>query len=929
MEQKLKKILRALSLELRHILEGAYDDQRRPMPGDLDRRLNQLGVWPPSSERVPEAVDEPVLSLQLTQKEQEALLKPVEELPQLSDADKRAREQVDAYIKYRDEAGVLRAKSIKEFVRESAYTWANRLLTLRCMEARGIIDEVILQKDAYAGRSLVHHRFAGKNPGAVRGEDDGLFAVLFDQFAERARELPELFDPASPAVSLRPSPAALKRCIALLSGREALRGQDPATDDVFAAPDALGWTYQYYQADEKDRVDDLLKTKKGFKCEGADIVPKTSLYTESYIVKFLVQNSLGATWMGMHPESPLAERWEYFVRDADRVPAKPKPVNQITFLDPACGSGHFLLEAFDLLYVMYEAEGHLTTPREIAASILNENLFGIDIDGCAVQIAHAALWMKAREKAPDLAPGDLTTFHHHLVATNIRLPKGADHIEAFLEKHPEDQPFRPALEVIFSSLGNAPELGSLLKLEEPLDRRMRELKADYDRKQASGGIGPQLGLYGKAPVQHRLPVGTETYEAWRDRVLAALIAHFAAESSAADAVEGFFGESAGKGLILADLLRRSYDVVAANPPYMGSGSMGSSLKSYVQVHYVQGKRDLYAAFILRCRELAAPSGRVAMVTQQSWMFLRSFADLRATQDPDAPPILEQPRGVKRGKRKTSKDTQPAFAGLLRETTIETIAHLGPHAFSEIGGEVVNTVLFVLSRYQPADDHRLTAFRLIGPKSPQEKDDLLRAAIAGSAVGTISTPAQSRFLSVAQAPLCYWLRERFFELQGGNSLRDIAITGEGLSTSNNNRFLRCFWEIMQGGPRWSFVTKGGRYGRWAGLDFFCVDWEYAGLRVKRHIVERYPYFHGNYGFKIKDERHYFTPALTYSTMARGSLGVRLVGDVAYDNSGSFVSTLDQSRIPSLSQILNCRLISYLLRTVNQSMTFKYRYHCCPK
>ncbi len=163
-------------------------------------------------------------------------------------------------------------------------------------------------------------------------------------------------------------------------------------------------------------------------------------------------------------------------------------------------------------------------------------------------------------------------------------------------------------------------------------------------------------------------------------------------------------------MFLFDFISRRYDVVATNPPYMGSKNMGPVVKRYVETHFSAGKRDLYAAFILRCLELARPeTGRVAMVTQQSWMFLRSFADLRALD-------AETPKKIS------------GFRGIIRETTIETLAHLGPGAFGEISGEVVNIVLFTLSRKIPANDHRLTAFRLIGPKSPDEKDRLLRQAL---------------------------------------------------------------------------------------------------------------------------------------------------------------------------------------------------------
>jgi hypothetical protein len=290
MEAVLKSCLKAIALELRRELEGFHDANGAWHPGDLERRLGEIGVWR----------DRPA--------------KPADELAYRAPEDRDARRIVDAYVKSHVEAGLDRQRAIEELVREAAYTWANRLLALRCMEARGLIDEVILQKDTYGRRSLQHHRLAKRAPQRCAGDDEGLFAVLYDEFERRALELPLLFDPGAPGVALRPSVQAIKRCVALLSGREAPKGQPPATDEVFTAPDAAGWAYQYWNAEEKARVDDWLKTRKGFKCQGFDIIYKTGLYTEPYMVKFLVQNSLGAMWMGMHPGSKLCDTWDYFVR---------------------------------------------------------------------------------------------------------------------------------------------------------------------------------------------------------------------------------------------------------------------------------------------------------------------------------------------------------------------------------------------------------------------------------------------------------------------------------------------------------------------------------------------------------------------------------------------------------------------------------------
>jgi hypothetical protein len=668
MDANLRSVLRALVLEIRHELEGFYDSRGEWHAGDLERRLAEIGVRRDRS-------------------------LPAGEL-KLSPEDRKARDTIDAFIESRIEAGEKRDGAFAEFVRVCAYSWANRLLALRCMEARGLIDEVVIQKDAYSGRSLQHHRLARKDPARCAGEDEGLFATLFDEFQRRAAELPMVFRPDAPEISLRPSVASLRRCIELLSGRILPRGQAVASEQVFTAADALGWAYQYWNTEEKDRVFDRLRTEKGFKIAGSDIIPATCIYTEDYIVKFLVQNSLGALWAGMRPASRLPAKWRYYVYGADRTPAPRKRLADITLIDPAAGSGHFLIEAFDLLFEMYKEEGEITSDAQICASIFENNLFGIDIDERAVQIAALALLMKAWEKARDFVPRRI-----NLVAANIRLPKGTNHLEKFLKNHPEDYAIRPALETIVGALDHADEIGSLLEVDEPLDRRLAQLREAYGRR-----------------VKHLFD-GADDPEKWKRGIIERLREHFNAEATAEDLSERFFGEAGEKGLSLLDLLSRRYDVVAANPPYMGSKNMGPVLKKHVERYYAAGKRDLYAAFILKCLRLAAPgTGRVAMVTQQSWMFLRSFADLRALDD---------------DKR---KKMPRAFGGVLRDTTIETLAHLGEHAFNDPAAAGAFVTAFVLATAIPPADHRLTAFRLIGPKSPEEKAALLLSAIGGLAGG---------------------------------------------------------------------------------------------------------------------------------------------------------------------------------------------------
>jgi hypothetical protein len=872
MDASLKPILRSISLALRHELEGWRDEQNAWQPGDLERRLNELGVWS----------DRPS--------------KPLDEMRHLSAEDRAARVVVDGYLQLRSEAGVGRASAFSEFVRESAYTWANRLLALRCMEARGIIDEVILQKAAYSGRSLVHQRFLRKNPEAATGEDDGLFAVLFAEFSDRSAELPALFDPHSAAVALRPSAAALKNCVALLSGTEVVRGQTPASDEVFTASDAFGWAYQYWNTEEKSRVFEAVRTKKGTKIEGADIIPATQLYTEPYMVKFLIQNSLGALWMSLNPESRLCEAWEYYVKDADRAPVSSlmanRSVREFTILDPALGSGHFHLEAFDLLFAMYREEDPELSPREIAASILNNNLFGIDLDERAIQIAEAALWMKAKDVASDLEALDLNNFHEHLVATNIRLPRGRNHLEAFLKEHPEDSPLRPALERVFQGLEHADELGSLLQIEEPVDHELRRLKQEADRIHVTPPI--QGEMFEPVAVQSSLPLGLVGYDEWKTAALDRLKSHFEQEAEAADSLRAFFGASARKGLALFDLLARRYDVVTANPPYLGSKNMGPITKRYIQGNFPKAKRDVYLAFILRSAELAG-TGRIGLVTQQGWMFLKQIYKLR-----------EQ---------------------FLDSCSLELIGHLGVGAFEEISGAQVNVSLFLAGRVPPSDTHRVTAIRATSAATPIAKAEQLIGGCSAVGAANRFRVAQSELRKLPTRSFVYWCSIRFLRLLQGLSPID-RFGYVGYTASANSRFIRYAWETAS--HRWVAYSKGGGFQRWAGLEHFVVDWEHSGGRAGSYVRDHYA--PDKYTLWLRtaptDE-----PTLVWSEIGSGSLGARLThGRSVISRTGPGIFPRERSDAYPLIACLNTHIVTYLLRLACSGLHFAYPYvakTACPQ
>jgi SAM-dependent methyltransferase len=857
-----KVCLKTLTLALRHELEGSRDNGGNLQPGDLERRLDELGI----------------------RRDREHI--PVDELTHLTEADQWARRVVDAFLESRRAAGVVRAEAVAEYVREAAYTWANRLLALRCMEARGLIDEVILQKEVYGGRSLQHHRLAQRFPERCAGEDDGLYEVLSEEFARQGGELAVLFDPGAPAGALRPSVAALKRCLAILSGTEILKGQQAPSDATFSAPDALGWTYQYWNTEEKDRVFETVRTKKGAKIEGADVIPATCIYTEPYMVKFLVQNSLGAVWMGMHPGSRLFESWEYYVRDAERVPVEMMPVREITFLDPACGSGHFLIEAFDLLFDMYREEGRLAKPEEICAAILEHNLYGVDIDERAVQIAALALAMKAKEKAPDLLPCRM-----NLVATNISLPLGTDHLEVFLQTYPEDLPLKPALETVLGSLQHAHELGSLLLIEEPIEEDLRKIRSRQIAEHELTTEDRQLLLFSiRATAQTSLPLGLESWDEWKRRTIERLRAHFAREAKASNLTAALFGQAAERGLSLVDVLSRRYDVVATNPPFLGTKYMGARYKDYLTKRFLLTKKDLFSAFLERSMQLCKGTGVAANVSMKSWLYQSAFKKYRAS--------------------------------IFKDQSLMTFADLGSYAFDlDLGLHFgVSVILTCLGAWPPSEGHMISGVRCTTEEGSEAKGQAVADKLAGKVRGGRYRFPQAELKSVPDAPFCYWLPKKLLEaLSSAPNLR--GMVKQGLATTENNRFIRFDWEIPKVNHvlRWFPCAKGGTYQKWAGLDFVRVNWQEDGAAIKMVIPAKYPYLSG-WQWVAKNSEYYFRPGLTYSYMCYGSLSARVLQNAIFEVASIGVFPPPDERYSVLG-VLNCRTTSWILRALSQKHMFQ--------
>jgi hypothetical protein len=808
-----RAILRTI-LDLREAIEEDYRRQLRAM------EVGASGVGPFPSDRKP------------------------------NDEDVRIREVASAVIGQAMAAGATAGEAVERFVRESAFTFLNRAVGFRCLEERGMLlvngqAETLWTVDPARNTSSLYWRARADSDPTTPPREIWRKAIL-QASAGVSQQVGLLFDPRNEHAALLPLLPTIQKVAAALTAPD-------IPPDTYRQDELLGWVYQYYNNREKDAVYERLgKGQKLTKPE--DVAAATCLYTERYMVDYLLQNTLGALWVERHPESRLPEGWAYFVRAGagGTPPGRPTTrLRDVTILDPACGSGHFLVRAFDLLVEMYREEG-IEPAEEIPHLILENNLHGIDVDGRSIQIAALALYLKACALAgPGFRPRRL-----NLVAADAVLPGDAPPPKylARFQGRKEDEDLVTG---IWRGLKNVRTFGSLLHPERAVDEVVRR-RRERER-----------GTFWAADAAQ--------WEQWKRDLLNGLHEEFERQAQLSDLGQRLFGEHAAKGVSLVEALSKHYDVVIANPPYQGSGSLDADYKKFLEKEYKVGKSDLYAAFILRCRDFARPGGHVGMVTQQSWMFLRSFADLRKL-------ILEQ-------------------------TSLTTIAHLGPRAFEEISGEVVNIALFTLRAAPPAAEHRLTAFRLIGPKSAAEKDALLRRAIYEGGEVIVFRPSQLDILAVPFSPLTvYNLPPKFFQILRLPQFGRYGDVSQG-SSPNVPKHVRQFWEVEARRPGWVAYAKGGGYRKWYG----CESW-----------IARWPTFAHDPDSTVRGEKYFFRGGLCATTVARGKLGVRqLPANVLFSDASCGIFS-DTVHLSDLAGEWNTHLFTLLARSICGKLDFSEDY-----
>jgi len=622
-------------------------------------------------------------------------LDPPEKLPQVQ-ADPETAEtyrRLARFLEDEGRAGVSRAEAVERLVRETAFTHLNRLVAFRMMETRRLIRGTV-NKGVESNGFKFYLADPAHADDLERYEQGDVYTAyrhfLTWQAGQVAQEVRVLFDPDALPGRLFPRPRALNALLDLLNR--------PDLEAVWQADETIGWVYQYFNEPELQAAFERVRTSSA-KFEAVDIPSATQLFTPHWIVRFLVHNTLGRLWVRMHPDTRLLGTGllDYLVRLGESPSEPMRRVREITLLDPACGTMHFGLVAFDLLYEMYREEleragepgwpeePSVGDPAEIPVAILRYNLFGIDIDLRAVQLAALALYLKAKSVNP---AARIT--HTNLVCAEV-LPSNGERLGTFLWQARFTRPiYERLIRALWERLRDARQLGSLLRLERDLEELIAQERMQYEKAPLFAGL----------PGEFEQEAAEEEF--WR--ILSAQIIQGLDEFARQQAREGtdqtFFVGEAVKGLQLLDLMLRRYDVVVTNPPYMSRRKMNRELADLVADAYPGGKGDLYAAFIQRCLEFAEDRGYVGMLTMHSFMFIRSYEALR-----------EQVR---------------------RQAVIKAMVHCGPGLFDVGNPGTLQTTAFVLRREPDAarrEAHEGIYFRLVHEPDSEAKRRAFERALA--------------------------------------------------------------------------------------------------------------------------------------------------------------------------------------------------------
>lgn len=757
-------------------------------------------------------------------------------------------------------------EAFENVIEEVAYTWFNRLIAIRFMEVNDYLPSGVRvlssENKAKKEPDLVTMPFdtdleftSYEQDRIIQLKDDNkldeLFRMLFIKQCNKLHDiLPDLFEKTDDyselllTIPFTDPDGIIYHLVNDIEDVDFRINDEMYTDAGKIKADGqveiIGWLYQYYISKRHDEVIAVLGKKSITK---KDIPAATQLFTTDWVVRYMVDNSLGRYWIERNPQSKLAEKLEFFVTpkngEIQYVDEKVSPTD-LTFFDPCMGSGHILVYAFDVLMEIYREVGYFD--RDAALSIVENNLFGMDIDKRAYQLAYFAVMMKARSyNRRALTKG---------ISNNLSVVEESNSIDKFAcNGLTTDNEQNKIGEYLVEAYKDAQEIGTLQTVA----------AKDYDKFAEY--------LYNISIT----PDSDFSITIWKNSTLSTMC----------------------QLVRQAQIMSKKYAVVCTNPPYMNK--LEGQLKKFVIDNYKPYSGDLFSVFMYRNFGYCKADGYSAFMTPFVWMFIKTYEKLREF--------------------------------VIDTKSITTLVQMEYSAFEEATVPICSFVLKNSKATEKALCFRLSDFK--GGMEVQKQKVL--EAIDNKNCGYFYEAEQSNFLKIPGATIAYWLSKNMLgAYEAGKNIGEIAFPKTGMTTGDNNRFLRMWFEVNINNAKfdvesakeaqcsekkWFPYCKGGGFRRWYGYNEYLVNWFNDGYEIKNNIKAN-----GLKAASVRSENMYFKPLITWSAVTSGLFSCRYCfGGALFDSGGSSISVPQNAYY--LLSVLNGKIGQYVLDISNATINYQ--------
>ena len=750
-------------------------------------------------------------------------------------------------------------KARLETVKECVFTLFNRLAALKVMEDRELFPEVIRRRAEHGNLSYSHKMWLEEHPDMRSTERMGLKDFLSDKFQQLFEEYGIPLYKADHPYAVMPTADELDEIITAFNDIEQ---DEQCGSDIWKGDDILGWMYENFNTVEKVQL-----KESGEKIEYDKVVLQSQIYTPQWVVKFLVDNTLGKQYLEMYPDSCFmideeTGKTKYLIANAPKHQVRhPKPngILDIKLIDPACGSGNFLIYAFTVFYDMYvdqmENYGADFSRRDIPKLIVENNLYGVDLDERAVQITQIALFIKAMQLKG--RRGKMPTFCN-VVSSHFTLPKYEQIAATFDmgDSHWDDKQ-REVLKDIWNDLCNAHKFGSLIRLKEKIEALMPS---------------QEVTLFSEIQIAD--------FFSFREQALSILrqqVHQWGGEGSNAYSLS-----LVNDAMTFLDILTTSFDVAVANPPYTDSSDFGQELKAFAEANYKKPLKfniNLYACFIKRCCELTDGLGKVGMVNPPTFMYIKTFEDVRKY-------MVE--------KTHISLFVEWGYLGMFSPTAR------------------VDSAFFVLDKEKKNED---SLFIKLNDLYEMKRKKVLFDAYAdycnGQPNDRVYLLPQDKLKAIKSWPFIYWISDEFREKFSLCTFNDVCIVAEGCKTANNFKFLRFWWERNYkrdfNSKVYPMYAKGGEYCKWYGNLWLELLWGENGK-----------YFKSDAKATANNEDCYFKKGITFTGAGSKGVSFRLLPENSVFDTGSRSIFSENEDVYVLLAILNSSLGFYVFDSLNPTV-----------